>query len=317
MTTGTSTLLRALAFGILCMGVVLWPQSAPGHGEALEIGEAPARGPVTLSAAQTEALGLELAAAELRPVAKRLRLYGTLTVLPDRQAAVTVRVSGRVAAVYANVGDEVRKGERLALLEARTLGDPPPRVSVRSPIDGVVDRRNLVVGQPIEPSSWLFHVSRLDRIRVLARVFEEDLERLRVGQDAEVGFLAFPDQLFRGQVDLIGPTLDPNTRTAEVWIDLDNAEGLLKPNLFAKADVIIGFNPAALTIPNVSIIQAQEETFVFVRQGDRYERMEVAPGTRDGEFSEVTSGLVPGDEVVTQGARELYTLWLTGAASGD
>jgi len=295
-----------------------WPLPALGHGEAIEIGESAVRGPVALDSAQTKALGLELAEADFRPIAKLLTLYGKVTVWPDKQAEATARIRGRVAAVYANVGDVVQKGDRLALLEARTVGDPPPTVLVRAPISGTVDRRTAVLGQPIDPSnSSLFHISQLDRVRVLSNVYEEDLHQIRPGQEANVFLLAYPKRVFRGKVELVGPTLDPDTRTSEVWISLENPEGLLKPDLFTKTDVVIGSNPAALTIPNDALLSAQGETFVFVKQGDRFDRVEVVPGIRDDEFTEVTSGLVPGDQVVTQGVREVYTVWLTGDASGD
>ena len=317
MTIRLSYPIGRLTLGALSLAALLWPLPGFSHGDEIEIDEASARGPVTLTAAQTEALGLTLAEADLRPIAKLLTLYGELGVLPDSEAAVTVRISGRIAAVYANVGDRVRKGQKLALLEARAVANPPPTVPVSAPMGGVIDWRNAVLGQPIEPSSTLFHISRLDRMRVILRIFEEDLEKVQVGLDAYVHLLAYPDHMFRGQVQFIAPTLDRDTRTGEAWVILNNGQGLLKPNLFAKADIVIGSNPAALAIPNAAILEAQDEKFVFVKQGDQYARQDITLGIEDDEFTEVTSELVPGDEVVVQGARQLYTLWLTGGASGD
>jgi len=303
--------------GALTLGVLLWPLPGFSHGEEIEVNESSARGPVTLSAAQTEALGLTLAETDLRPIAKLLTLYGELGVLPDNEAAVTVRISGRIAAVYVNVGDSVRKGQKLALLEARAVANPPPTVPVPAPMGGVIDWRNAVLGQPIEPSSTLFHISRLDRMRVILRIYEEDLAKVQVGMEAYVHLLAYPDQMFRGQIQFIAPTLGRETRTGEAWVILDNGQGLLKPNLFAKTDIAIGSNAAALSIPNAAIIETQDEKFVFLKLGDQYVRQDITLGIADHEFTEVTSELVPGDQVVVQGARQLYTLWLTGSGSGD
>lgn len=307
--------LSRIACSSLAAVFALTVAAAHAHGGAIEVNEGAARGPVSLSEKQAQALGLQIADADLRPLASLLKLNGQLAALPDAEAAVTVRISGRVSAVYANLGDRVEKGQTLARIETRAVGDPPPQVGVASPMDGVVDERGIVLGQPVEPSSTLFHVSRTEQMRVVARVYEEDLGKLRVGQQVYVHALAYPGQMFKGAVKLISPKLDPDTRTSEVWVILDNAQGLLKPNLFATADVVIGSNHEALAVPNAAILQAQGETFVFVKSGDKYDRKEVELGASDDEYTEVKTELVPGDQVVTQGAREVYTLWLTSGST--
>lgn len=290
-----------------------------GHGEQIKTGGDAARGPVSLTAAQTKALGLETVQADLRPIARLLSVNGQVDALPDAQAEVSLRISGNVQAVYVNVGDSVRTGQKLALVQSRAVGDPPPTIAVFAPMAGVIDARNVIVGQSIEPSTTLFHLSNLSHMRVVGKVYEEDLEQVRVGQKAYVKVLAYPNELLSGVVSVIGPMLDPETRTVDVWVLLDNERGLLKPNLFARADIVLGQNEAALTVPNTAILEANGEKFVFVREGDKYDRVEITLGAVDDQYSEVQSGIVPGDEVVTQGAREIYMLWLTGGkmATGD
>ena len=127
--------------------------------------------------------------------------------------------------------------------------------------------------------------------------------------------LAYPNEIFDGSVAFVGPTLDAETRTIEISVELDNGKGLLKPNLFARVDVVLGANKAALAIPNNAVLEAGGEKFVFVRAGDKYNRVDIETGAIDDRYAEVRSGLVPGDEVVTVGARELYTRWLMGSAA--
>ena len=76
--------------------------------------------------------------------------------------------------------------------------------------------------------------------------------------------------------------------------------------------VVLKQNAAALAVPNAAIIEANGEKFVFVKQKDTFTRVEIATGASDDRYTEVTDGLVPGDEVVTQGNRQVYTVWLTG-----
>ena len=127
--------------------------------------------------------------------------------------------------------------------------------------------------------------------------------------------LSYPTRVFPGHIILIGPGLDPQSRTVEVWIRLANTDGVLKPNLFARASVVLKHDAAALSVPTAAIIEANGEKFVFVRQQGAYARVEVTTGKNDDSYTEIKDGLVPGDEVVTQGNRQVYTMWLTGGAA--
>jgi cobalt-zinc-cadmium efflux system membrane fusion protein len=282
------------------------------HGDEIEVGNGGPRGPVSLTKDQVKALGLKFVQTDLRPIAQLLGVNGNLAVLPNAQTQVSLRISGNVQAIYVNLGDSVRAGQKLALIESRTVGNPPPTVVVPAPADGIVDARNITVGQSVEPNSTLFNLSDRSRMRVIGKVYEEDLGQVHVGQPAFVKLLAYPNELLRGTVGFIGPTLDPETRTVDVWILLDNKQGLLKPNLFAHVNIVLGENEAALTVPNAAILEANDEKFVFVQEGEKYDRVEITVGAVDDQYTEVKSGLVPGDEVVTQGARQVYTFWLTG-----
>ena len=287
------------------------PTPALAHGEEIEVGES-AKGPVFLSSAQAKAIGLTVIAADMRPIAELLTLNGEIQLQPGRYAQVSTRISGQVTALYVQLGDTVKAGQRLARVQARLAGDPPPSVDVSSPRGGVVDAVNIAVGQSVEPATTLFQVSDRSEVNMVARVYEEDLGQVRLGQTAHIRTLSYPDRVFTGRVRLIGPALDPASRTAVVWFQLNNADGQLKPNLFAKAAVVLRQNDAALAIPNAAIIEANGEKLVFVKQGEQYDRVEITTGLTDDEFSEVTDGIVPGDEVVVQGNRQLFTLWLTG-----
>lgn len=306
---------RPWAKRLLVLALLIGPSvflEAQAHGEQIEVGGGGARGPVQLGAPQQKAIGLRLAPAGPRALASSLNLNGEVQLLPDRQAEVSLRISGQVKEIYANLGDRVRTGQRLVVVQSRLVGDPPPSVTITAPVSGVIDARNVVVGQAVEPNTALFHISDRSQVIVVAKVYEADLGKVRIGQEARVRALSYPEQVFNGKVTLIDPNLDPQNRTVKVWIQLANPQGLLKPNMFVRANVIIERNEAVLTIPNAAIIEANGEKFVFVREGDKFNRVEITVGVKDDDYSEVTDGLVPGDEVATQGSRQIYTLWLTG-----
>lgn len=303
-------LMRGLSFLLLLAAPGALPP-AFAHGGQIEIGGG-VRGPVQLSAGQQKAIALQWVTASVRPLPRVLNLNGEVQLLPNRQADVSLRISGQVKALYANPGDTVKLGQRLAQVQSRLVGDPPPSVTITAPMGGVIDARNVVLGQAVEPNTALFHISDRSQVIVAARVYEDDLGKVKVGQETHVRVLSYPRQVFSGKITLIDPNLDPSSRTVKVWIELANPQGLLKPNMFARAGVILQRNESALAVPTSAVIEANGEKFVFVREGEKYKRVEVTLGATDDEYSEVTDGLVPGDQVVTQGNRELYTMWLTG-----
>ncbi len=300
--------------GLIILLLLIAPGTMPSafaHGGEIEVGGG-ARGPVQLSAAQQKAIALRVAAASARPLSTLLNLNGEVQLLPNRQADVSLRISGQIKAMYANLGERVRIGQRLVLVQSRLVGDPPPSVTISAPMSGVIDARNAVVGQAVEPNTVLFHISDRSQVIVVGKVYEEDIGKVKLGQEARVRVLSYPQQVFIGKITLIDPNLDPLSRTVKVWIQLANPQDLLKPNMFARISVVLQHNAAALTIPNSAIIEANGEKFVFVREGDKYHSVEISIGAKDDEYSEITDGLVPGDEVVTQGNRQIYTMWLMG-----
>jgi cobalt-zinc-cadmium efflux system membrane fusion protein len=301
------------AIGFTLLVVIGAPTVTYPHGGEIEVGGGGARGPVQLSAAQASAIGLETTAAGPHPLASILTLNGEVQLLPDRQADVSLRISGRIKELLARLGDSVTSGQRLAVVESRVLGDPPPTVTVTAPMAGIIETRNVVLGQAVEPNTQIFRISDRSEMVVLGKVYEEDLGQVQLGQEAHVKVLSYQQKVFSGKVTLIEPNLDPSSRTVKIWIQLENPDGLLKPNMFATTSLVLNRNESALAIPNDAILEANGEKFVFVRQGDAFDRVDIMVGANDDEYSEVTDGLVPGDEVVVQGKRQVYTMWLTGS----
>lgn len=300
------------AVGLVAAGLIV-VSGVFAHGEEIAVGGG-VKGPVHLTAAQENALGLKVESADLRPISETLNLNGEVRPVAGRQAEVSTRISGQVSQVSATLGQTVRAGQPLARVQSRLVGDPPPSVTVTAPMSGVIDEVTANVGQSVEPSTILFRIRNSVEVNLVARVYEEDLGKVQVGQNTHVRLLSYPDRLLTGKISLIGPVLDPLSRTVEVWVTLANTDSLLKPNMFARVGVLLREEDATLTVPNQAIIEANGEKFVFVKQKDEYARVEITTGTSDDNYTEVTDGLVPGDEVVTQGNRQVYTAWLTGGA---
>ncbi|CDZ76736.1 Cation efflux system protein CusB precursor [Legionella massiliensis] len=297
---------------LLFFAACLFPTSfAFAHGEQLEISGQP-KGAVELSNEQIKLIDLKTVQASHKPLAQLLGLNGEIQLLPNEQADVSVRISGNVTALYANLGDQVKVNQPLIKVQSLLIGDPPPSIVMNAPMAGVIDARNVSLGQAVVPNTVLFHISNRSKLIVVAKVYEEDLDKVKVGQDAKIRVLSYPHLTFLGKVNLIEPNLDPLTRTVNVQIIVNNLQDLLKPGMFTRANLILQESKSALVIPSSAIIETNNEKFVFKQQGNRYDRVMVKTGMADDNYTEILEGLSEGEQVVTQGNRQLYTYWLTG-----
>ena len=182
---------------------------------------------------------------------------------------------------------------------------------IRSPISGTVTQRldvvkvgNTVtpVGAVIESSlSALFVVEDLDTLILRVNVPERELAKLRVGQVAELGFDAVPDQAFVGKIALISPYVDDATATFSVRIRVTDGGNLLRPGMFARVAIVYERKPDALQIPRTALLDDDGPPKVFVVQDGKAAERPVQLGLSNGAWIEVTSGLKDGDQVVIVG----------------
>ncbi|WP_337175079.1 efflux RND transporter periplasmic adaptor subunit [Paludisphaera sp.] len=117
--------------------------------------------------------------------------------------------------------------------EILAKGKAEYRVPILSPISGVVVRKNVVEGQYVAEGESMFEVADLSRVWILAKVYEDRLGLVQVGQAVEATVRAYPGEVFKGTVAFKAPALDPTTRTLDVRYDLDNPDGRLRPGMYA------------------------------------------------------------------------------------
>jgi cobalt-zinc-cadmium efflux system membrane fusion protein len=176
-------------------------------------------------------------------------------------------------------------------------------IPIRSPATGNVMARSVTSGTVVEPSGELFLVSDLSTLWMIAAVNEENLSRVRPGMPVRVFVQAYPNRPFRGRVAKLGDELDPTTRTVKVRVVLPNRGGLLKPEMYATAEIEMGGTEAALFVPQAAIQEVSGQAAVFVRRSaDRFELRPVEPGRILEGVQEIAGGLKGGEAVVTRGA---------------
>ncbi|MCC6340677.1 MAG: efflux RND transporter periplasmic adaptor subunit [Bryobacterales bacterium] len=189
-------------------------------------------------------------------------------------------------------------------------------IPVKSPADGVVLSRNVTPGSVANPGDELFVISDLSTVWMIAAVNEEDLGKVRLGMPVTVRIQAYPDRTFPGRVTKLGDQLDPATRTIPVRVELANAQGRLKPEMYATAEINAGGSAEGIFIPESAVQQVDGKPTVFVRSGaDRFEARVVETGRILDHQLEVTRGLSVGERIVTQGSFTLKSQLLKGSLS--
>jgi len=179
-------------------------------------------------------------------------------------------------------------------------GEPRRTLTFRAPISGVVLERKAVQGMRFATGEPLFAIADLSRLWLIAEVAEQDLGRIRPGTHARVRLDAYPGQTFEGRVTFVLPTLQAATRSAQVRIELANADGRLKPEMFAQVDLLAGAaGGAQLVVPNSAVIDSGARQVAIVDLGaGRFEQREIETGGRGDEFTVIKRGLREGESVV-------------------
>jgi len=198
--------------------------------------------------------------------------------------------------------------DRLRLLGGQThpAGASVSGFAVTAPFAGTVIEKKLTLGDLANPSEPLFTVADLSRVWILADLPEASLAKVRVGAKASVSVAAYPGEVFRGTVGHIGATLSKESRTVAARIEIANADGRLKPEMFATATIEAGGKQSeAISLPDAAIVLLAGQPTVFVFEQGAYEARLVEPGERLAGRTVLRSGLKSGEQVVTAGAYAL------------
>ncbi|HEU5399448.1 MAG TPA: efflux RND transporter periplasmic adaptor subunit [Gammaproteobacteria bacterium] len=179
------------------------------------------------------------------------------------------------------------------------------RTRIRSPIDGVVAKRLIKVGNTLTPNQAVYVVTDFNPLLAVLYVPENALARIRPGQPATLSADALAGQSFTGRVARLSPVVDPQTGTFKVTVEVAHNERGLAPGMFSRVNITYDVHKDALTVPRAAILTEDGESAVYVVDGGVAHRVPVSLGYADGDRIEITRGLKNGDNVVTLGQNSL------------
>jgi cobalt-zinc-cadmium efflux system membrane fusion protein len=180
-----------------------------------------------------------------------------------------------------------------------------PVIALFSPINGKVVQNNAVLGGMVDQSSEILTIMDPSLLCVDAEIYERDIAKMRTGQNVDVTVPAYPDEKFEGKICYIGDVLKEETRTITVRTEVHNTGNKLKPGMFANIRIFLNHQTSALTVPQGAVLDDQNDTLVFVKQGNQFFPRLIETGVKENGDVEVKAGLEEGEEVVVKGNFQL------------
>lgn len=316
---------------------------------------------------------IQAEAASLAPVPMDDPLAARVAYDENATARLFTPIAGRVVEIRANIGDSVKAGDVLAVLDAPELGtaaadlakaradaeqkksslervrslveaevlprreleaaqadwqqaraeaerarlrlsnlapagklaEGSQRFILRAPIAGIVATRQINPSMEVRPDQPepLFVVTDMSKLSVLVDVPERDLPIVTVGKAAQIEVSAYPHRSFDGKVVLVAPTLDPQTRRVQARVAVDNREGLLKPEMYAKVALLADSREELPRVPIGALLVEGVKNYLFVeREPGVFEKREVSLAVQTRTHAYVWSGVKAGEKVVGVGA---------------
>lgn len=192
--------------------------------------------------------------------------------------------------------------------EIEKSGKVKTNFSVISGTSGIITAKRVNTGDYVSQGSVLFDVANLSNVWVLFDAYESDLAFLKVGDEVDFTVQALPGENMKGRIRFIDPVVDPETRVAHVRVEMSNAAGKLKPEMFAQGtvDAKLSEYEGYPVIPRSAVLWTGKRSVVYVKDPDHKENLfsmrEVELGPRLGNAYVVLEGLYDGDEIVSEGA---------------
>lgn len=236
-----------------------------------------------LNAKELQAAEAEVRASAIEVERARIRVRAAESALSNSQRAIA-----NARAVYRS--------------NSGSGGASVGRVALVAPISGTITHLDVTKGQAVDRTQVLLEVENLRSVWVSASVPEQDADKVRKGAPVQIVVASLPGSEFSGMVQVVGTRVDPKTRSIPAQCLITGAGGLLKPDMFAKVHIGIGSIRKEIVIPRSAVVTEGKKSFVFVKEGDSFERHEVELGHRDAERVAVESGLEQGQIVASQGA---------------
>jgi biotin carboxyl carrier protein len=279
-----------------------------GHGHGAELPE----GVVELDEAKVKAAGIALAKAGASTLREELQLNGVVQANQEAVVQVTPRFPGVVRTLSKRLGDEVKKGELLAVVESN---QSLTTYDLKAPMAGVVTERQASLGEYVSEQKPAFVITDLSTLWVDFSVYRRDLAKVAVGETVRID----PEdggEPIEAKISYLAPIGAADTQSAVARAVIPN-DGRFRPGLFATGAVATAEQSVPLAVSIDAVQSLEGRDVVFVREGDRFAARDVTLGRRDGRSVEVVTGLKGGEAYASRNSFVVKAELAKGSASHE
>ena len=176
-------------------------------------------------------------------------------------------------------------------------------LAVKSPIEGTITERNVIIGQLVEPNTNCFKIINTTSLLADGQIYESDLSRIDGKPEITISSSIYPGAGFKGKIIYISDILDKDTRTFKIRASVLNRDKKLKPEMFAEMKIPTARTAKTLIVPSEAVVREGKTSFIFVAINDTtFEKRDVVKGSSQGEFIEIKQGVNKGDKIVGKGS---------------
>ena len=174
------------------------------------------------------------------------------------------------------------------------------KTQIAAPIAGVLSEWiDATEGTLVEQGTAICKIVDYDQVLVDLQIPNSQMRNVRLDQEVRVIDYSFPDEVFVGRLAVVDPVVDPATRTFRVVAEVENPQGLLRPGMFVKAEIVIEAHRDVVVVPRELVLMRMNQQVVFVEENARAQMRPIETGLQDEKYVEVVEGLAQGERLIT------------------
>lgn len=251
---------------------------------------------VDLNDAELSAFGIRVVKASGGVLERHISAPGEIGPNQDALSHISPRFPGIAKRVLKNIGDTVKSGDVMAIIESSESLAPYEMTSL---ISGTVISKHITRGELLSEEDVAYTVADLSTVWVNLKIYQADLGLVVVGQEAEIS-QGHGQATSRGTISYVSPVVEEETRTALARAVIPNDDGIWRPGLFVTADILVERKPVEVLVPKTAIERVGGQPVVFIKTKEGFQPRPVQLGAQGRAQVEVLSGLTPEQEYVAE-----------------
>lgn len=268
---------------------------------------------IILTDSDLKELGIEIKDARTGVIINHIDVTGEIKAEPSRLSHLIPRYPGIVKEVYKTVGEKVKQGDVLALIESN---ESLTTYEVQSLLDGTIIELHMAKGDLVGGEELALTVANLDKVWATLSIYQRDINKVKVGHYAMVSF-GSEERGEEGTISYVSPVVDEATRTASARVILNNNSGKWRPGMFVSAKIYVSEKKVPIVVEKSALQTLEDKTVVFIKRGDEFFPQQVKLGLENDVSVEIASGLQAGQQYVSKGSFTLKAEILKESFGGD